>query len=459
MSIRLLAVAATLAAAGLRAAPPNFVFILSDDQDWAGLSVRMEPDVPGSANPYVETPHLARLAAQGMVFSAAYAPAPACSPTRASLQTGKSPARLHWTKAAPPVEGRKLIEAAQIRDLPATETTIAELLKTAGYATAHLGKWHLGGGGPERHGYDVSDGDTGNQDAAPFTAPNPVDIFGMTTRAGAFLAKQARSRRPFFIQLSYHALHYPENALPETIAKYAAKMPGLPEKEILRAAIAENLDTGVGRLLAEIDSLGIASNTFVIYMSDNGAGGGGRSRVLAAGKGGLWEGGIRVPLIVRGPGVRAGAVCRTRIVGYDLLPTCCALAGVTQALPTGVEGGDWSGLLATGTGEVHRAREELVFHFPHYQGDTPHSAILLGDYKLMKWYEDGRARLFDLAHDLGERTDLSGRRPEKVADLEQRMDRYLREVEANMPFPDPNYDPTAPAPESRGGRRSKQAPR
>ena len=456
MKIRMLTVVATLAAAELHAARPNFVFLLADDLDWAGLSVRMDPEVPGSASAYVETPQLARLAAQGMVFSAAYAPAPVCSPTRASLQTGKSPAQLHWTKAAPPVDGMKLIEAAQVRDLSAADTTIAELLKTAGYATAHLGKWHLGGGGPERHGYDVSDGDTGNQDAAPFKPPNPVDIFGMTTRACAFMEKQVRSGTPFFIQLSYHALHYPENALPETIAKYAAKMPGQSEKEIQRAAIAENLDSGIGRLLAEIDSLGLASNTYLIYMADNGAGGGGRGRVLAAGKGGLWEGGIRVPLIVRGPGVRTGVVCRTRVVGYDLLPTCCALAGVTQALPAGIEGGDWSGLFATGTGTVRRAREELVFHFPHYQGDTPHSAILLGDYKLMKWYEDGRVRLFDLSKDLGERTDLSARLPEKAAELERRLERDLREVGANLPKPNPAYDPASEPPIRRGGQRPRQ---
>ena len=222
------------------------------------------------------------------------------------------------------------------------------MLKGAGYVTAHYGKWHLGGGGPKRHGYDESDGDTSNRDAAPFKAPNPVDIFGMGDRAVAFMEKPIRAKQPFYIQLSYHALHYPENALAETIAKYRRKMPGGREKEILRAAITENLDAGIGKLLKVIDRLGVAGNTYVIYMSDNGGGGGrgrraersGLSRPLSGGKGNLGEGGIRVPLIIRGPGVKEKTHCHVRVVGYDLFPTLCSLAGIRDPLPNGVDGGD-----------------------------------------------------------------------------------------------------------------------
>ena len=156
-------------------------------------------------------------------------------------------------------------------------------------------------------------------------------------------------------------------------------------------------------------------------------------------------------------GDTSGVTCATRVVGYDLLPTLCALAGVTQALPAGVEGGDFSGLFAAGTGTVRRAHEELVFHFPHYQGDTPHSAILLGDYKLMKWYEDGRTRLFNLADDLGERNDLASCRPEQARDLEQRLDRCLRAVGAHLPRRTPRHDPSAPAPALWRGRGRQHA--
>ena len=170
---------------------PNFIFILSDDQSWDGLSVRMDPGEKLSCNRYVETPNIARLAEQGMRFTQAYAPSPVCSPTRISIQTGKSPAQLHWTKASPnvnPNDGYKLIAPRSKRNIESSDQTIAELLKTAGYTTAHYGKWHLSGGGPERHGYDESDGDTSNKDAAPFKAPNPVDIFGMGKRAKDFMA-------------------------------------------------------------------------------------------------------------------------------------------------------------------------------------------------------------------------------------------------------------------------------
>ncbi|MEI8021789.1 MAG: sulfatase-like hydrolase/transferase, partial [Schlesneria sp.] len=158
-----------------KAERPNIVFMLADDQGWNGLSVAMHPDIPGSKGDYFHTPNLEKLAAQGMRFSAAYAPASVCSPTRASLLTGKSPAKLHWTKAAPPEEGHKLIEPRLVKSISASEITFAELLQKAGYATAHYGKWHISGGGPGQHGYDEHDGDTGNENAFKFQDPNPVD--------------------------------------------------------------------------------------------------------------------------------------------------------------------------------------------------------------------------------------------------------------------------------------------
>lgn len=450
----------------LAADRPNIVFMLADDQGWSGLSVAMHPDVPASKGEVFHTPNLEKLAAQGMRFSAAYAPAPVCSPTRISLQTGKSPAQLHWTKAAPAEQGHKLLEPQLIKNISADQTTLGELLREAGYGTAHYGKWHIGGGGPGMHGYDEHDGDTGNEHAFQFTDPNPVDIFGMAHRAAKFMEKNARAGKPFFIQLSWNALHAAENALRATQAKYA-NLPSLRNpKQAATAAITEDLDTGVGMVLAAIDRLNLAANTYVIYMSDNGAGGGKRGG-LSGGKGGVWEGGIRVPLIIRGPGVRPKSWCHVPVVGYDLLPTFCQWAGLSaKSLPRGIEGDSIAGLLANnGQGQVQRPREELVFHFPHYQSDDgPQSAILLGSLKLIKFYEDDRVALFDLSQDIGERQDLAVQMPGEAAHLRQRLESYLAAVDAQFPTPNAQYDPSRPAPPARDrkgrqeGRKTEAGP-
>lgn len=437
---------ALLAASGIAHAAdrPNIVFMMADDQGWNGLSVPMHPDVPGSKSAVVQTPCLEKFAAQGMRFSAAYSPAPVCSPTRISIQTGKSPAQLHWTKAAP-------AEPGLIKSISAQETTLGELLKGAGYATAHYGKWHISGGGPEKHGYDESDGDTGNEHAFQYKDPNPVDIFGMAKKAAAFMEKSRKAGKPFYIQLSWNALHAAENANKATLAKYEKLADG---KNSARAAIAEDLDTGVGTLLRSIDQLGLAGNTYVIYTSDNGGGGGGGARAaLHGGKGDVYEGGVRVPFIIRGPGIQPDSWCHTRIVGYDMLPTFCDWAGVPLSkLPKGIEGGSIVPLLKNGgKGKVTRPREELVFHFPHYQGDTPHSAIISGDLKLIRFYEDNRVVLYDLAKDLRERNDLASKMPQEAARLKARLADYLTQVNAQLPTPNPDYDPSKPQPPSKRG--------
>lgn len=440
---------------------PNIVFMLSDDQDWNGLSVAMHPEVAGSRSDFYRTPNLEKFAVQGMRFSAAYAPAPVCSPTRLALQTGMNPARLGWTKAAPPQSGQRLIEGASRKSIRADEVTVAELLRSAGYATAHYGKWHLGGGGPAAHGYDESDGDTGNRDADRFVDPNPVDIFGMGERAVAFMEKSAKAGKPFFIQMSYHALHVPGNANKATRDSYSGQKPGEMHRDVDRAAITTDLDTGVGKVLEAIDRLGLTGTTYVIYMADNGGGGGGgRSRVrpLAAGKGGVWEGGIRVPLIIRGPGIAPNSWCHQRVVGYDFLPTFCRWAGVKKPLPSGLDGGDLSPLLVGSTAPVDRPHPELVFHFPHYQGDTPHSAILSGDYKLLRFYETGDRLLFDLKQDLGERHNLAATQPEVADRLERQLDAYLAEVKAAMPRTNPGFNPEAPTPNRKGGGKRQRQP-
>ena len=449
----------TMASAVIAADRPNIVFMLSDDQGWSGLSVPMHPDFAGSKGEIFRTPNLEKLASQGMRFSAAYAPAPVCSPTRSSLQTGKSPAQLHWTKAAPTEEGHKLIEPRIIKSLPASETTIAELLHDAGYATAHYGKWHISGGGPGAHGYDEHDGDTGNENAYQFHDPNPVDIFGMADRAAAFMEKNSKAGKPFFVQLSWNALHASENAMKATLAKYEHLNKGNNPKQATTAAITEDLDTGVGRVMDVIERLGLSKNTYVIYMSDNGAGGGKRAG-LNGGKGSVWEGGIRVPLIVRGPGVKPGSWCHERVVGFDFFPTYCEWAGIPdKKLPAGMEGGSIASLLThDGKGSVKRPREELVFHFPHYQSDDgPHSAIFIGDLKLIRFFEDDRVALFDISEDIREQNDLAKQMPRDAQRLNSRLTDYLKAVKAQYPTPNPNFDPSKPAsPAKKGGKRGEK---
>lgn len=448
---------------------PNIVFMMSDDQAWNGLSVPMHPELEWSKSSIVETPNLEKLASQGMRFSAAYAPASVCSPTRISLQTGRSPAAMHWTKASRSVsasDGYKMIGPANIRAIDRKDVTIGELLREAGYATAHYGKWHINGGGPAANGYDEGDGEIGNEYAHEYADPNPADIFGMANRAVAFIEKNKKADKPFFIQMSWHALHAPQNAMKETLAKYAAKMgSSVDEKRVGSAAIAENLDTGVGMVVDAIDRLGLADNTFVIYMSDNGSGGGGKdggkrgSRDdLAGGKGGVWEAGIRSPMIIRGPGVPADSWCHERVVGYDFYPTYCQWAGISESkLPPKIEGGSIVGMLDDGKGTVKRQREEMVFHFPHYQGgDGPHSALFLGNHKLMKFYEDGRLALFDIEADISERNDLSQQMPQKAKELDRLLVAYLNDVDAQMATPNPNYDPSkAPVARKGGGGGNK----
>jgi arylsulfatase A len=432
---------------------PNILFMLSDDQAWSGLSCQMHPNMPDSKSSFVQTPNIARLAEQGMRFSAAYAPAPVCSPTRISLQTGRNPAELGWTKAAPAEPGHRLIEGDNRKSIRDDEITIGQMLKSAGYATAHYGKWHLSGGGPAAHGYDESDGDTGNQDAAPHLPPNPVDIFGMGERAADFLKRSQAAKKPFFIQMSYNALHYPENATPALLEKYRNLASGGNDKEIGRAAIAEDLDRGVGELLAKVDAMGFSKNTIVIYMSDNG---GSNRRTLNGGKGDLWEGGIRVPLIIRGPGIAPNSWCHQRVVGYDFFPTFCRWAGVKASLTKQHEGGDLTHLLSGSSDPVKRQREPLVFHFPHYQGDSPHSAILSGHMKLIHFYEKGENQLFDLKADIGESNNLAAAKPELATSLAKQLADYLREVGAELPKPNPNYDPKKEPARTGGGKGGKK---
>lgn len=440
---------------------PNIVLLLSDDQGWNGLSVCMDPRYPGSKSRFCQTANLEALAKAGMRFSRAYAPAPVCSPTRYSIQTGKTPARLHMTKAARSMtagDNFRLIPPQGVRQISDNETTIAQLLSRAGYATAHYGKWHLGNGGPGRFGYDEHDGDTGNGDAEAFGGDNPVDIFGMTARACAFVERQSKLGKPFYLQMSYHALHQPQQAREETKMRVGRRLSRTELKDIDRIAMAEDLDEGVGLLVRKIDEVGIADNTFVIYMSDNGAGGK-NGHPLRGGKGALWEGGIRVPFIVRGPNVKAGSLSNVPVTGCDLLPTFCNLAGIEDEIPADVDGGSIVGLLASEEGaSAKRPREELIFHFPHYQGEPrgPHSAIMVLNHKLVYFWETDESMLFDLNEDISEQKDISEKNPDIAADLKKRLDACLSDADAQLPRPNPGYDSHRQSTPLHGSRKTRE---
>ncbi|MHC4176645.1 MAG: sulfatase-like hydrolase/transferase [Planctomycetota bacterium] len=432
---------------------PNIVFILADDMGWTGLSCQVDDRVPASKSDFYQTPHIDELARQGMRFSNAYSASSMCTPSRAGLLTGKSPALLRMTTPGPAnrqPNDRKLIPPRHIDSLPTTETTIAEVLRRQNYTTAHFGKWHLSGGGPGRHGFEQHDGDTGNGGPGLNEDPNPKDIFGITNRTIAFMERQCAAGRPFYAQLSHYALHGPSKALDSTRTACAERPAGTRHRNVEYAAMTRDLDTGVGMVLDRIDRLGIAQNTYVFFMSDNGAAAPPRiaeNLPLSGGKATFWEGGIRVPLIVRGPGVKPNSFCHQNVIGYDLFPTICELADVPSARHSSVEGTSLVPLLMerSGGGAFRRDREELVFHFPHYAlgpRQTPQSAILAANLKLIWFHETNETQLFDLAQDIGEQHDLTAQLPDRAAALAKSLDVYLAQVNAQLPSPNPDYEPT-----------------
>ena len=434
---------------------PNFLLILADDQGWTGTSVQMDNRATDSRSDFYQTPALERLASQGMRFSDAYAPSPNCSPSRSSLLTGMSPARLQMTdivgrNAGPLYEGNRLIPPLHINDLPSELSTIPELLKQFDhrYITGHFGKWHLDGGGPEKHGFDVHRNDPSRR--SKHLRPGDGDfqlIFGITDEAIAFLEQRASDESPFYLQVSHNAVHLPADARRETIARYAARSPGTRHSNVMHAAMTEDLDTGVQLLLDRLDELDLSDNTYVIYSSDNGAYAHKdiNNLPLTNGKASVWEGGVRVPLIVRGPGIEAASINRTPTIGWDLLPTILDLAGYEGALPENIDGGSLrESLEHQDSGDVERSLEGFVFHFPHYNHDnrtTPQSAIRVGDYKLIHFYETGETKLYNVIDDVGERNDLSDRMVEKAADLQRRLESYLADVEAGLPVVNAAFDP------------------
>ncbi len=438
-----------------RSGPPNVVFFLLDDMGYA--------DVGAYGNVYHRTPHIDRLAREGVRFTDAYAAAPNCSPTRGSILTGRWPARTGLTQYLP----GNVLPRAKLRQvdlplgLPLSETVLADPLARVGYATACIGKWHLGAGdyAPERRGFGESfaSGHWGSHRRmfAPHTlikVPGAKDgdylTDGLTRAAEEFIERNRE--RPFFLYLSYYSVHGPIEAKPALVASYEGRRDPSARGNAVYAAMVEGVDQSVGRVLARLERHGLADSTAVFFFSDNGGvarrafNGGFRS-----GKGYLWEGGIREPLIVRWPGtVAPGSVETAPVSSVDFYPTILAMAGIPLASVPAVDG---SSLVPLLRGEGSVDREALYWHYPHYSnaGSTPAGAIRKGRWKLLEFFEDGRVELYDLAEDPSESADLAPSRPGRARELLDGLRAWREAVRAAMPESNPRYDP-AKARERRG---------
>lgn len=452
-----LAAVATVAAVAQKSRRPNIVLILIDDYGWR--------DTGFNGSKFYETPNIDRLAREGMVFTDGYSASAVCSPTRAAIMTGKFPARLHVTSHLQGASNRyhhtKVIQPSARLELPLEEVTIAELLRGEGYRTACIGKWHLGTKGflPSDQGFDLAlagdeAGSTNNFFYPAWLkkvtlAGKPGDYLTdrLTTLAVEFI--QSNKDREFFLYLPHFAVHTPIEGKSEKVKKYDAKTrPDEPQNYGEYAAMIESVDESVGRILEALRETGVAENTFVLFSSDNG---GVTSREwkgrpvtsnlpLRVGKGHLYEGGIRVPTVVRWPGVtRPGSLCAEPVVSYDYAPTIAEVAGVAKGkLPT-MDGRSFKTLLR---GRRSGPRD-VFWHYPHYspQLGRPAAAIRNGDDKLILFFEGGKVELYNLKKDIGESKDLAAELPAKAAAMRKRLEEWLVRTGAQIPTKNPSYDP------------------
>ena len=449
---------------------PNFIVILTDDQGWGTTSVVYDPKVPDSKSDFHRTPNIERLAAAGMRFTQGYSAHPNCSPSRAALLTGRSPAALHFTdicnrNTGGLYVGNRLLPPQHIKALPEEEQTIPELLKATHpeYIAAHFGKWHLNGGGPEAHGFDAGDGSTSNaQGGKKNNLPNdPKRCYSITKRAIDWMKKQSAVEKPFYLQVSHYATHLPLQARPETLSRFEAAPSGTRHDNVPFAAMIADMDESIGQLLDALAASGVADNTYVIFTADNGTfpieSPGNINGPLRGSKATIWEAGVRVPFIVTGPGIESNSISRQPAIGYDILPTICELAGI-ETWPEAVEGGSLIPALHQ-KGDISRSRDALYFHWPHYQHgkkSKPDSTIIIGDYKLHYWWETGDIQLFNLSKDLAETTDLAKSHPEKAASLKKELFSYLEDIDAQLPAVNDDYDPATDPARPKGKNRKKK---
>ncbi|MBI1355047.1 MAG: sulfatase-like hydrolase/transferase [Acidobacteria bacterium] len=449
-----------LPAAAVGAQPPNIVLILADDLGWTDLACY--------GSDYHRTPRTDQLAREGLRFTDAYAACQSCSPTRASILTGRYPARLHLTDWIPgrTPDGSPLSPPDWTNYLRHGEITIAEALAPAGYVSASIGKWHLGKKGwfPQDQGFAVNVlGSAAGSHARmfpPYWPPTQLRTVGLeplsdvrgdeyltdrlTREAEAFL--EAHRDQPFFLYLSHFAVHARIQGKPELVRRYEARPPGRYHHNPEYAAMLESLDESVGRIVDKLEALGLSERTLVVFYSDNGGlskGGAITSnRPLRGEKSTAWEGGVRVPLIARWPGVvPPGRETGEPVSSPDLFPTFLEAAGVEP--PVEIDG---KSLLPLLRGEEFR-RGPIFWHAPHYNAHTPvltmtpYGAVRDGDWKLIERYEDGSIELYNMAEDLGETTDLSAERPEVAARLRGLLADWRGSVGAQTPTANPDADP------------------
>lgn len=448
--------------------PPNVLVILVDDLGWTDLGCY------GSS--YYRTPNIDAFAQTGLRFTDAYSANPVCSPTRAALLTGRNPVRVgitDWIRGDHPID-RVLLGPEDLLALPESEETLADIFKTHGYATWFIGKWHLGGEGslPTDHGFDINIGGNHRGQPASYYAPYKNPNLGdgpdgeyltdrLTDEAIKLLA--TAGEQPFLLYLSYYTVHTPITPAPRHYEEALKRAKALPElkqqwrpegdgRTRLRqdlpdyASMVEAMDDNIGRLLNALAELGLEENTVVIFTSDNGGlttatGSWMPTSVLPlrAGKGWCYEGGIRVPLIMRIPGLtRPGSVTHEPATSEDLLPTLLHAAALPAETEQVIDGVDLTPLAAEG---ATLERDTLYWHYPHYHGSqwTPGAAIRSGDWKLVYFYETDHAELYNLAEDIGEQHDLSARYPERAGKLLKQLHQWQDQLDAKPPRANPSF--------------------
>jgi arylsulfatase A-like enzyme len=442
---------------------PNIVLIFVDDWAWNGTPIPMDEEMPNSRMPVLQMPNLEKLASQGMKFRNAYPGAPQCSPSRVCLQTGKSSARSGFTVYMndggsdyydPNQDYSQFPVIPCVSDMTIDEdaVTIPEALAPLGYACAHVGKWHMRDS-PEDEGYVVHDGATTNKEGNQDIPGDPKLMFSITEKAIDFMKEKVQEKKPFYLQISHYAMHAGFECLPETREKYI-NHPDLQAyyREMNQTAesierrhrdpatwmgMGEDLDGRIGAVLDMIEELGIEDNTYVIMVSDNGYRHffyPGLTQPLHGGKWWVWQGGIRVPMVVKGPGIEAGAVCNENVVNYDFLPTFVDWAGGQAEMLKDLDGVSLAGLMRGEKADEEFTNRYLYFHYPHYRTSMPHSAIVSGMLKVIHFYEaPDIPMLFDLAADEREVKNLAAEMPDVHQKLFSQMMRYFNEVGARLP--------------------------
>ncbi len=454
---------------------PNFVFILVDDLGWKDLGC--------FGSTFYETPNVDRLRVTGMKFTAGYAACPVCSPTRASIMTGKYPARVGITDYISPSGGNQpdkwrrntpLLPAPYSDRMPLDEVTLAEALKEAGYATFYAGKWHLGPEGywPENQGFDVNKG--GIERGGPYGGDKYFSPYGnprledgppgehLPARLGEETTSfiKAHKNQPFMAYLSFYSVHVPLMAREDLKKKYQEKADKLKittdrwgkegERKVRRvqdhavyAGMVEAMDLAVGDVLNTLEEEGLAENTIIFFMSDNGGlstseGHPTSNLPLRGGKGWMYEGGIREPMIVRAPGLtQPGSTCENYITSTDFYPTILELAGLPGRPKQHQDGVSFVPLLHG----KNQDRGAIYWHYPHYgnQGGAPSGAVREGDWKLIEWYEDGKLELYNIKKDISENENLAKIHPQKVGALHEKLKAWRKATGAKMPSENPNY--------------------